>query len=167
MLARSRRASLPDVKNIQADEGRCRAWQPEWLSERLEMRTSDHRSTTGSLRAPVFEEMLTEEISQLSLDHPGANDVDYRTRRDFIARLARDFREKCRVGERPPIPRIDYTEAETEVWKYVFDQLEEVQSRRACSFYLEARRHLGIKRESIPQLEDMDRKLREMTFISY
>ena len=127
------------------------------------MRTSDHRSTTGSLRAPVFEEMLTEEISQLSLDHPGANDVDYRERRDFIAHLARDFREKCRIGERPPIPRIDYTEAETEVWKYVFDQLEEVQSRRACSFYLEARRHLGIKRESIPQLEDMDRKLREMT----
>ena len=39
-------------------------------------RTSDHRSTTGSLRAPVFEEMLTEEISQLSLDHPGANGVD-------------------------------------------------------------------------------------------
>src|SRR5258706_11181416 len=93
---------------------------------------------TGPL--PLVEEILTEEISQLAIDHPGAHDPEYRARRNFISRLARNFRESCRSGRIPPIPRVDYTEAETKVWRFVYDQLEEAHDRRGCSFYRHAKR---------------------------
>lgn len=118
---------------------------------------------TTRTQPPIIEEMLTEEITQLSIDHPGAHDADYRARRDFIARLARDYRECWRQGATPVIPVINYTEEETGVWRYVYDELEEAHRRRACSLYLEAKRKLGISRDEIPQLIDLDRRLREMT----
>jgi len=112
---------------------------------------------------PIVEEVLTEEISQLAIDHPGAHDPEYRARRNFISRLARNFRESCRSGRIPPIPRVEYTEAETKVWRFVYDQLEEAHDRRACSSYRRAKRKLGIGRDQIPQLSDLDRKLRKFT----
>src|SRR5690554_3249606 len=104
---------------------------------------------TTRTQPPIIEEMLTEEITQLSIDHPGAHDADYRARRDFIARLARDYRECWRQGATPVIPVINYTEEETGVWRYVYDELEEAHRRRACSLYLEAKRKLGISRDEI------------------
>ena len=118
-------------------------------------------SATGPL--PIVEDVLTEEISQLPIDHPGAHDPEYRARRDFISRLARNFRESCRSGRIPPIPRVDYTESETNVWRFVYDQLEEAHHRRACSLYRHAKRKLGIGRDQIPQLSDLDRKLRKFS----
>lgn len=111
----------------------------------------------------MIDEMLTEEISRLTIDHPGAHDADYRARRNFISRLARDFRDSCRQGVRPVIPFINYTDEETEVWRSVYERLETAHERRACSFYLQAKRRLGITGAEIPQLIDMDRKLRRLT----
>lgn len=107
--------------------------------------------------------VLTEEITSLTLDHPGANDQQYRARREAICRLAREYRAANRAGFRPPIPAVTYEPGEVEVWRFVYDQLEEAHELRACSSYLTAKRKLAIERDSIPQLADLDRKLRGFT----
>jgi len=113
---------------------------------------------------PATEEFLTcdvgfEEISMLPIDHPGAQDQEYRARRNFIAKLAKQYRE----DPNHLILDVDYLPEETAVWRYVYDQLEEAQQRRACSLYLESKRKLGISRDEIPQLRDLDRKLRAIS----
>lgn len=97
------------------------------------------------------------EISSLPIDHPGAQDPEYRARRNYIAGLAARYRE----DPAHVIPDVDYTAEETAIWRQVYDQLEETQQRRACSLYLESKRRLGIGRDRIPRLRDMDQRLRE------
>lgn len=114
--------------------------------------------------APVIEDILTEdinfeEISTLPIDHPGAHDPAYRAHRDKIAQLSKQYRE----DSNHIIPLVDYSEAETAIWRYVYDQLEQAHSRRACSFYLDAKAKLGISRDLIPQLRDLDRQMRAMS----
>lgn len=114
--------------------------------------------------ATVTEEFLTddvgfEEISMLPIDHPGAHDPAYRARRNFIAGLAKRYRK----DPRHVIPNVDYTPQETAIWRHVYDQLEETQQRRACSLYLESKGRLGISRDRIPQLGELDQKLRAIS----
>lgn len=97
-----------------------------------------------------------EEISLLPIDHPGAQDAEYRARRNFIAGLAKRYRE----DPAHRLPEVEYTAEETAIWRRVYDQLDETQERRACSLYLEAKRKLGISRDQIPQLRALDEKLR-------
>lgn len=100
-----------------------------------------------------------EEISMLPIDHPGAHDTAYRARRDYIARLAREYRE----DPQHVIPLVDYTEEETAVWRHVCCQLEQAHARRACSLYLQAKRQLGISCLVLPQLRDLNAKLERIS----
>ncbi len=127
------------------------------------MRTERTQSVTPILQPLMVEEMLTEEISQLAIDHPGAHDPDYRARRESICRLAREYREASRAGHQPVIPAVEYEPVETEVWRSVYDQLAEAHERRACSSYLTAKRKLDIGRDCIPQLSDLDHKLQRFS----
>jgi phenylalanine-4-hydroxylase len=106
---------------------------------------------------PEFRDMKFENINQLHLEHPGANDVEYRQRRDFIASLAKRFRE---TGE---ITDVDYDEREQNVWRIVATRLEELQQKHASKLYLEAKRKLGISNQRIPQLSELNRKLGELS----
>jgi phenylalanine-4-hydroxylase len=106
---------------------------------------------------PAFRDMQFEDINELHLDHPGANDIEYRTRRDYIASLAKRFRE---TGE---ITDVDYTEDEQDIWRHVATRLEELHQRYASPFYLKAKRDLGITTQRIPQLSEMNRRLMETT----
>lgn len=106
---------------------------------------------------PEFRDLEFEHINELKLDHPGANDTEYRARRDFIASLAKRFRE---TGE---ITDVDYSPREQRVWRYVAEELEELQQKFASPFYLRAKRDLGIKTDRIPQLTEMNRRLKELT----
>ncbi len=106
---------------------------------------------------PAFRDMKFENINQLHLDHPGANDPAYRERRNYIASLAKKFRD---TGE---ITDVDYTEEEQGVWRKVAGQLEELHQQRASQFYLDAKRDLGFSNDRIPQLTDMNRRLKELT----
>jgi phenylalanine-4-hydroxylase len=113
--------------------------------------------------APTTEEFLIsdvgfEEISMLPIDHPGAHDPDYRERRNFIARLAKQYRQ----DPDHIIPIVEYTKEETEVWRHVCCRLERVQARRACSFYLQAKQKLGISCLVIPQLRDLNERLQKL-----
>jgi phenylalanine-4-hydroxylase len=106
---------------------------------------------------PEFSDMKFENINELHLDHPGANDPNYRERRDYIASCAKKFRE---TGE---ITDVEYNSREQRVWRYVAEELEELQQKYASPFYLRAKKDLGITTERIPQLSEMNRRLKELT----
>ncbi len=106
---------------------------------------------------PEFKDLEFEHINELKLDHPGANDQEYRARRDFIAGLAKQFRETGKITD------VEYSPREQRVWRYVAEELEELQQKYASPFYLRAKRDLGIKTDRIPQLTEMNRRLRELT----
>jgi phenylalanine-4-hydroxylase len=106
---------------------------------------------------PEFRDMQFEKINQLDLDHPGASDEEYRTRRDHIANLAKNFRETRKITD------VEYTDEEQRVWQIVATRLEEIQAKRASEFYLEAKRKLGISTKRIPQLSEMNKRLKELT----
>ncbi|MDQ3800686.1 MAG: phenylalanine 4-monooxygenase [Acidobacteriota bacterium] len=106
---------------------------------------------------PEFRDMKFEEINQLHLDHPGASDLEYRERRDYIASLSKKFRETGVITD------VEYTEEEQNIWRIVATRLEELQAKHACAFYLDAKKKLGISNERIPQLSEMNRRLKELT----
>jgi len=106
---------------------------------------------------PAFEDMPFEDIEELPLEHPGAKDPVYRQRRDYIASLSKRFRE---TGE---ITDVDYSEEEQSVWQFVAAELEELHQKKASPFYLKAKKSLGIRNDQIPQLTEMNKRLRETT----
>jgi phenylalanine-4-hydroxylase len=106
---------------------------------------------------PGFTDLAFEKINELHLDHPGANDAEYRKRRDYIAACAKSFRETGKITD------VEYNSREQRVWRYVAEELEELQQKYASPFYLRAKKDLGITTEKIPQLSEMNRRLKELT----
>ena len=106
---------------------------------------------------PEFHDMEFEDINQLHLDHPGANDPEYRKRRDYIASLSKNFRETGVITD------VNYTEEEQGIWQHVATRLEELHQKHASPFYLKAKKDLGISTERIPQLSEMNMRLKELT----
>ena len=106
---------------------------------------------------PEFREMQFEDINQLELDHPGASDEEYRTRRDYIASLSKKFRETGVITD------VEYNEEEQSIWRHVAERLEELHQKHASPFYLKAKKDLGISTQRIPQLSEMNRRLKETT----
>jgi hypothetical protein len=76
--------------------------------------TTNTSGNTGQL----LPDLQFEEISLLPLDHPGAHDPAYRARRDYIASLAREYRQ----DPQHVIPVVEYTQEERKVWQYVCRQ---------------------------------------------
>jgi len=116
---------------------------------------TNYRPTDAEL--PAFRDMQFEDINELHLDHPGAHDLDYRERRDYIASLAKDFRE---TGE---ITDVDYNESEQDIWRHVATRLDELHQKYASPFYLKAKEDLGITTQRIPQLSELNKRLKETT----
>ena len=106
---------------------------------------------------PEFKDLKFENINELHLDHPGANDPKYRARRDYIASLAKRFRETGIITD------VDYSDEEQGIWQHVATRLEELHQKHASPFYLKAKKDLGITTERIPQLTEMNRRLKELT----
>lgn len=97
----------------------------------------------------------------LAADHPGVADPAYRERRNAIAAAALAWTP----GQ--PLPRIDYTEAEQEVWRTVCRELAPRHERHACRAFREALVALDLPRERIPQLEQVTARLRGLTGFAY
>lgn len=116
-----------------------------------------HATPTNAKDVPEFRDLKFENINELHLDHPGANDPEYRKRRDYIASLAKKFRDTGEVTD------VDYSEQEQAIWRHVATRLEELHEKHASPFYLKAKRDLGITNERIPQLTEMNRRLKELT----
>ncbi len=106
---------------------------------------------------PEFRDMQFENIDQLHLDHPGANDAVYRERRDYIAGLSKGFRETGVITD------VDYTDEEQAIWRHVAGKLEGLHEKYASPFYLQAKRDLGISIEGLAQLSELNRSLKALT----
>jgi phenylalanine-4-hydroxylase len=101
--------------------------------------------------------IATDHAVALDRDHPGFADPAYRERRDAIAAISGRYR----AGE--PIPVVDYTDAEHDVWRLVSTELAPRHEALACEEYRRAKRSLGLPTDRVPQVADVDRRLRELT----
>jgi phenylalanine-4-hydroxylase len=96
-------------------------------------------------------------LVDLDPDHPGFRDPDYRARRNTIARLAVEHVPGSIPADAP------YTEAEHEVWRTAWANLDPVHASRASQAYLDSQPQLGLDRTRIPQLADVSRRLDQIT----
>ncbi|HYN30057.1 MAG TPA: phenylalanine 4-monooxygenase [Dermatophilaceae bacterium] len=115
----------------------------------------------GQLYSPVTRRDDGSVEVHLGEGHPGFTDAAYRVRRGDIAGAALSWRR----GE--PVPRIDYTPEEHEVWAVVGAELAPKHERHACGEYLEAKAALGLPTERVPQLSEVSERLRPLTGWGY
>jgi phenylalanine-4-hydroxylase len=93
----------------------------------------------------------------LDRDHPGVADPVYRARRDTIAAASAEYEP----GQ--PIPTVDYTEVEHEVWRTVSRELAPKHAAYACREYRNAAARLALPVDQVPQLGDVTARLRQLT----
>jgi phenylalanine-4-hydroxylase len=113
---------------------------------------SDHgdmRPVTADTSAPADRYSIV----QLSPDHPGFRDEEYRARRNRIAQLALDY------GAGEPVPEAPYTEEEHGVWRAVWEALGPAHERHACAEYLDCVRRLELPRDRIPQMREVSERV--------
>lgn len=96
-------------------------------------------------------------IVQLNPDHPGFRDAEYRRRRNEIARLAMNYRP----GD--PIPDAPYTADEHRVWQTIWRALRPAHEQYACAEYLDALTRLNFSDERIPQLREINEKVKAIS----
>ncbi|MEO6858491.1 MAG: phenylalanine 4-monooxygenase [Solirubrobacteraceae bacterium] len=115
----------------------------------------------GQLYAPVTTAADGAVTVHLDEDHPGFGDPEYRERRNQIAARALNWQ----AGE--PIPHVDYTEAEQEVWRTVCGELTAKHQRLACAEYRAAMHRLALPTDRIPQLDEVTAHLEPLTGFGY
>jgi phenylalanine-4-hydroxylase len=94
---------------------------------------------------------------ELPEDHPGFSDPDYRRRRAAISEVG----ETYQPGE--PIPTVEYTPEEDDVWRIVAAELDKKHDRYACREYLEGKARLDLRRDCVPQLEEVSTDLQRVS----
>jgi phenylalanine-4-hydroxylase len=96
-------------------------------------------------------------IVQLSPDHPGFRDLDYRARRNRIAQLALSYQP----GQE--IPDALYTAEEHQVWRAVWNALEPAHRAHACAEYRASVQRLAFAADRIPQLREVNEKVQAIS----
>lgn len=96
-------------------------------------------------------------IVQLSPDHPGFRDLEYRARRNRIAQLALSYQPGT------TIPTAPYSSEEHQVWQMVWEALEPAHQAHACAEYLACVRQLAFVPDHIPQLREVNEKVQAMS----
>lgn len=114
-----------------------------------------------NLYSPVRTETDGSVTVELAESHPGFADEVYRSRRNAIASLALDRAPGA------PIPTIEYTEQEHDVWRTVSRELAVKQQKYAAQCFLDGAAELALPRDHIPQLDDVSRGLEPMTGFRY
>ncbi|MFE6924986.1 phenylalanine 4-monooxygenase [Nocardia sp. NPDC057663] len=117
--------------------------------------------TEAQLYSPVTRERDGDVTVHLSSDHPGVNDEVYRARRNAIAAMALDYTKGS------PIPHVDYTDEEQEVWRIASTELARKHEIYACGEVREAAANLALPRDHIPQLDEVSSLLGPLTGFSY
>jgi len=107
----------------------------------------------AQLYSPVTTGAGGEVTVHLHDGHPGANDPDYRRRRNEIAAAALAWRP----GE--PAPRIDYHADEQEVWRTVWRKLAPLHDRLAVDEFREALARLALPSDRVPGLDEVSAPL--------
>ena len=96
-------------------------------------------------------------IVQLDPDHPGFRDAEYRKRRNQIAQLAMNFQPGNQIPDAP------YTAEEHQVWQTIWKALGPAHQKHACAEYLAALQRLGFDPEYIPQLRQVNEKVKAIS----
>jgi phenylalanine-4-hydroxylase len=115
----------------------------------------------AQLYSPVTTGAGGEVTVELHHGHPGADDSEYRGRRNEIAAAAL----RWRPGERAP--RIGYTAAEQDVWRTVCRELAPLHERLAVGEYRDALAHLELPADRIPGLDEVSARLMTCSGWSY
>jgi phenylalanine-4-hydroxylase len=97
----------------------------------------------------------------LADDHPGAHDPEYRCRRNQIAAAALAWTPGA------PIPHVDYTERENEIWRTVCRELAPKHEALACRAFNEAKAALDLPADHVPQLDEVTARLAPLTGFSF
>lgn len=117
----------------------------------------------GQLYSPVTMHDDGSVEVHLADSHPGKDDPEYLRRRGEIAAAALTW---DRAGG-APLPTIDYTDAEHEIWRVVSAELAAKHQRHAHSEYLSAKSALGLPTDHVPQLHEVGERLEPLTGWSY
>ncbi|MEV0467521.1 phenylalanine 4-monooxygenase [Nocardia tengchongensis] len=117
--------------------------------------------TEAQLYSPVTQGADGDVTVHLSDQHPGVHDPVYRSRRNAIAAMALEYRP----GD--PVPHVDYTAAEQQVWRIVSRELARKREKYACTEVIEAAERLGLPSDHIPQLDEVTAKLVPLTGFRY
>ena len=107
----------------------------------------------AQLYSPVTTGSAGEVTVHLHDGHPGANDPDYRRRRNEIAAAALAWRPGHRA------PRIEYLAEEQEVWRTVCRELAPLHERHAVREYVEALAVLDLPADRVPGLDEVSQRL--------
>ncbi len=99
----------------------------------------------------------------LDLNHPGANDKDYRNRREIITTAALEFHAQPTQIQPNSIPLIQYTREENQVWQHVYKKLQPLHQKHACSLYKDGRLLLNLPENHIPQLAQLSQQLQQLS----
>ncbi|MEA2196930.1 MAG: phenylalanine-4-hydroxylase [Solirubrobacteraceae bacterium] len=111
----------------------------------------------AQLYSPVTTDNAGEVTVHLAHDHPGANDRDYRRRRNEIAAAALAWEP----GQ--PAPRVEYTAEEHEVWRTVCRELAPKHERYAVREYREAKQRLALPADHVPGLDEISARLQPLS----
>ena len=115
----------------------------------------------AQLYSPVTTGAGGEVTVHLHHGHPGADDPEYRRRRNEIAAAALGWRP----GE--PAPRIAYSAAEQDVWRTVCRELAPLHQRLAVAEYRDALARLDLPSDHIPRLDEVSERLVTASVWSY
>lgn len=115
----------------------------------------------AQLYAPVTTAEDGSVTVHLADDHPGFADPEYRSRRNHIASLSMDW------SPAEPIPTVQYTEVENEVWATVCRELRAKHERLACAEYQDAMVRFNLPTDHVPQLTEVGAHLRPLTGFEY
>ena len=96
-------------------------------------------------------------LLELPADHPGFSDPSYRRRREAIAAAGAGYRP----GD--PIPDVEYSPEEDEVWRVVSAELANKHRAVACAEYLAGAAALVLPRDRVPQLREVDARVHALT----
>jgi phenylalanine-4-hydroxylase len=115
----------------------------------------------AQLYSPVTTGAGGEVTVHLHDGHPGADDPQYRRRRNEIAAAALRWRPGT------PAPRIDYSAAEQGVWRTVCRELAPLHERLAVGEYRDALARLALPADHIPGLDEVSARLATCSGWSY
>jgi phenylalanine-4-hydroxylase len=115
--------------------------------------------------AQIYSEVTTDAEGAVTVhlahDHPGANDREYRRRRNTIAAAALAWRP----GE--PAPRVAYLPEEHDVWATVCRELAPKHDLYAVDEYREALAAVGLPSDRVPNLDEVSARVAPLTGWSY
>jgi phenylalanine-4-hydroxylase len=101
--------------------------------------------------------MNEDDLHPLPDDHPGVHDPVYRQRRAVIAAAGSSYR----AGD--PIPDVEYSADEDELWRVVSTELAAKHREHACAEYILGAERLVLPKTRVPQLKEVDQRVAALT----